>query len=131
MMQIWPGVGVAPVPTLVSVIFKPDGVVMVVPAAWAAAVVAAPAVKPASAVTRASADRARADRKARILLLLGIDRVRTGRLCSLTVCRVHRFFPGRPAVAPSKRPSKLVACRHWFFAPETEPKPDWRQGRKR
>jgi hypothetical protein len=39
MTQIWPGFGVAPVPTVLSVICKPDGVVMVFPAVWAAAMV--------------------------------------------------------------------------------------------
>jgi hypothetical protein len=35
MTQIWPGFGDAPVPTLLSVICSPDGVVMVFPAVWA------------------------------------------------------------------------------------------------
>src|SRR5260370_35483520 len=35
MTQIWPGFGVAPVPTVESVICKPEGVVMVFPAVWA------------------------------------------------------------------------------------------------
>src|ERR1700720_2947128 len=39
MTQIWPGFGVAPVPTVKSIICKPEGVVMVFPAVWAAAMV--------------------------------------------------------------------------------------------
>src|SRR5580704_3824093 len=73
MTQIWPGLGVAPVPTLVSVICKPDAVVMGFPAACAIAVVGEPTTNmPAVAVTRASATRAPARGKARILLLLGL-----------------------------------------------------------
>ena len=45
MTQIWPVLGEAPVPTLVSMIFRPDGVVMVVPAVWAAAGAKRAAVK--------------------------------------------------------------------------------------
>src|ERR1700730_4555182 len=43
MTQIWPGFGVAPVPTVVSIICKPEAVVMVFPAVWAAAMVGTPA----------------------------------------------------------------------------------------
>jgi hypothetical protein len=39
MTQVWPGFGDAPVPTVVSVICKPEGVVMVFPAVWATAMV--------------------------------------------------------------------------------------------
>jgi hypothetical protein len=39
MTQVWPGFGVAPVPTVLSIICKPDAVVMVFPAVWAAAMV--------------------------------------------------------------------------------------------
>src|ERR1700704_4382310 len=39
MTQIWPDLGVAPVPTVLSIICKPDAVVMVFPAVWAAAMV--------------------------------------------------------------------------------------------
>ena len=35
MTQIWPGFGDAPVPTVVSMICKPEAVVMVFPAVWA------------------------------------------------------------------------------------------------
>jgi hypothetical protein len=38
MTQIWPGFGEAPVPTLLSVICKPDAVVMGFPAVWADAI---------------------------------------------------------------------------------------------
>src|SRR3954463_16818974 len=38
MTQIWPVFGVAPVPTLLSVICKPEAVVMVFPEVWAVAV---------------------------------------------------------------------------------------------
>src|ERR1700726_102999 len=39
MTQIWPGFGVAPVPTVESIICRPEAVVMVFPAVWAAAMV--------------------------------------------------------------------------------------------
>src|ERR1700676_3589020 len=39
MTQVWPGFGDAPVPGVVSMICKPEGVVMVFPAVCAAAVV--------------------------------------------------------------------------------------------
>jgi hypothetical protein len=39
MTQVWPGFGDAPVPTVVSVICNPEGVVMVFPAVWATAMV--------------------------------------------------------------------------------------------
>src|ERR1700687_214980 len=39
MTQIWPGFGVAPVPTVLSIICKPEAVVMVFPSVWAAAMV--------------------------------------------------------------------------------------------
>jgi hypothetical protein len=37
MTQVWPVCGVAPVPTWVSMICKPDAVVMGFPAVWAVA----------------------------------------------------------------------------------------------
>src|ERR1700682_5258613 len=37
MTQIWPGLGVAPDPTVLSMICKPEAVVMVFPAVWAEA----------------------------------------------------------------------------------------------
>src|SRR5258705_11577378 len=37
MTQIWPGFGVAPVPTVESIICKPEAVVMVFPVVWAEA----------------------------------------------------------------------------------------------
>ena len=40
MTQIWPDFGEAPVPTLLSMICKPEAVVMGFPAVWADAVVA-------------------------------------------------------------------------------------------
>src|ERR1700682_741733 len=40
MTQIWPGFGDAPVPTVLSMICKPDAVVMGFPAVWADAIVA-------------------------------------------------------------------------------------------
>jgi hypothetical protein len=67
--------GVAPVPTTVSVILRPDGVVTVAPAAWANAVVGAPAaIAPVNAATKLSAAIVPARGKTRILfLLLHID----------------------------------------------------------
>src|ERR1700724_223325 len=81
MTQIWPGAGVAPVPILLSVICKPDCVVMVFPTACAVAEVGAPAAKmPANAIAKAKAVRGLARRNARILLLLGghFDRIAMG-----------------------------------------------------
>src|ERR1700746_1845705 len=64
MTQICPGRGVAPVPTWVSVICRPEAVVMVLPAAWAAACVDAPTANgPANVMATISEER-------RILLLL-------------------------------------------------------------
>jgi hypothetical protein len=40
MTQIWPDFGEAPVPTLLSIICKPEAVVMGFPAVWADAVMA-------------------------------------------------------------------------------------------
>src|SRR6266700_1539068 len=53
MTQIWPGFGVAPVPTVVSMICKPDAVVMVFPAVWADAPDGARRSAPATAMARA------------------------------------------------------------------------------
>src|SRR5260370_5813189 len=79
MTQICPGFGVAPVPTLLWLIFRPDGVVVVAPAAWAIAAVGAMSAKaPASAVATAAAATALANGKARILLLLEINCVIVG-----------------------------------------------------
>src|SRR5215813_470250 len=73
MTQICPGFGVAPVPTLLSVIFRPDGVVVVAPAVWAVAAVGSRAASaPANAVTRPSTATALAGGNMRILLLLGL-----------------------------------------------------------
>jgi hypothetical protein len=44
MTQVWPAFGVAPVPTLMSMIFKPDGVVMTFWAMAGGAAVKAPAM---------------------------------------------------------------------------------------
>src|SRR5580700_1533282 len=77
--------GVAPVPILLSVIFKPDGVVMVVPTACAVAL-------PENPATRARATRALAHGKTRILLLLWIDRVRASRLFISTVHALPLLF---------------------------------------
>src|SRR5260370_23574934 len=74
MTQICPGFGVAPVPTLLWLIFRPDGVVVVAPAAWAIGAVGGMSAKaPASAVATAAAATALANGKARILLLLEIN----------------------------------------------------------
>src|SRR5262249_47793883 len=76
MTQVWPAFGVAPVPALVSSIFKPDAVVVILlPEVCAAAGVVKPAashVAPASATESASVG---ARRKARILVLLRFARV--------------------------------------------------------
>src|ERR1700682_2661715 len=95
MTQIWPGWGVAPVPILLSVIFKPDGVVMVFPTDWAVAVPGAPVNKTtANAMTKASATRALAREKARITVLLGIDRVRASGLFTSTRRALPLLFSG-------------------------------------
>src|SRR5205807_3514117 len=53
MTQIWPGFGVAPVPTVLSMICRPDAVVMVFPAVWADAPDGARRSAPATAMARA------------------------------------------------------------------------------
>src|SRR5712664_971587 len=53
MTQIWPGLGVAPVPTVESIICKPEAVVMVFPAVWAEAPDGARRRKPAMAMAMA------------------------------------------------------------------------------
>src|SRR5258706_8940211 len=54
MTQVWPGLGIAPVPTVLSMICKPEGVVMVFPAVWADAPDGAARRKaPAMAITTA------------------------------------------------------------------------------
>src|SRR5262245_42891160 len=53
MTQVWPGRGLAPVPTWVSMICNPEGVVTVFPT-WAVAVVGVKQT-PVKAATRASA----------------------------------------------------------------------------
>src|SRR4051812_14425169 len=70
MTQIWPGLAVAPVPILVSVICRPEAVVTGFPTSCAEADVDAPAAKAAvRAVTRASAARVNAGMG--ILLMCG------------------------------------------------------------
>ena len=49
MTQVWPGFGEAPVPTLLSMICKPEAVVMGFPAVWADAVLMATGVTTAAA----------------------------------------------------------------------------------
>jgi hypothetical protein len=67
MTQICPGLGVAPVPTWVSVIWRPEDVVMGFPTACAVAVVGAwTANAPANAMTKAKAASGFAREKARI-----------------------------------------------------------------
>ena len=50
MTQVWPDVGEAPVPTLLSMICKPEAVVMGFPAVWADAVLTAAGVATAAAM---------------------------------------------------------------------------------
>jgi hypothetical protein len=50
MTQVWPGAGEAPVPTLLSMICKPEAVVMGFPAVWADAVLMAAGVATADAM---------------------------------------------------------------------------------
>src|ERR1043166_5322124 len=76
MTQVWPFFGVAPVPTWLSVICRPDGAVMGFPAACANAVVGATASTPVAVVARATVSRAARREKARILVLLRVDRMR-------------------------------------------------------
>src|SRR3979409_364260 len=54
MMQIWPGFGEAPVPTVLSMICKPEAVVMDFPAVWAVARVGTHANDAAMAVMASS-----------------------------------------------------------------------------
>src|SRR4051794_25459786 len=92
MTQVWPFFGEAPVPTLPSLICKPDGVVMAFPAACAIAVVGATATTPATEVARASVSRAARREKARILVLLRVDRMR--RVFTLNALGLPSFFLG-------------------------------------
>src|SRR5215813_5172324 len=93
MTQICPGFGVAPVPTLVSVIFRPDGVVTVAPAACAMAAVGLTAARtPASAPAKARAATALANGKARILLLLEIDCVVAGACLAQIYAHSHGYL---------------------------------------
>jgi hypothetical protein len=55
MTQIWPGFGDAPVPTALSVICRPEAVVMVFPLVWAAAMVGTHASDTATMVIAAAA----------------------------------------------------------------------------
>src|ERR1700722_15236849 len=81
MTQVWPAFGLAPVPTLESMICRPDGVVTGFPAPWAIAAVNAASARMPGAVMRASADRVPARRVTRILNS-SLDRVSAGRLFS-------------------------------------------------
>jgi len=49
MTQVWPDFGEAPVPTLLSIICKPEAVVMGFPAVWAEAILMALGVATAAA----------------------------------------------------------------------------------
>src|SRR5260370_22994189 len=53
MTQLWPGLGGAPVPTVESIICKPEAVVMVFPAVWAEAADGARRRTPAMAMAMA------------------------------------------------------------------------------
>src|SRR5216684_2060561 len=84
MTQIWPGFGVAPVPTVVSMICKPEAVVMVFPAVWAEAPDGARRRAPAMAMAMAIGKLR--NWKRRILLaslLTGREVACAGRLCSI------------------------------------------------
>src|SRR6267378_329248 len=68
MTQIWPGFGVAPVPTVESIICKPEAVVMVFPVVWAAAPDGAAKRKtPAAPAATAKAMERLRNRKRRII----------------------------------------------------------------
>src|SRR5437868_7543365 len=68
MTQVWPGFGLAPVPTLLSDICKPEAVVMGFPAVWAVAVwVGASATTPTNNAINENAARVLAGRKLGIL----------------------------------------------------------------
>src|ERR1700722_1344586 len=96
MTQVWPVFGVAPVPTLLSVIFSPEGVVIMAPAAWAFAVVGeALAMAAATAVTKARAAAARTMRAFRdtncMLSLLAVrNGARSGGLTGKSPNHPHR-----------------------------------------
>src|SRR5450631_1548426 len=55
MTQVWPGFGDAPVPTVLSVICRPEAVVMIFPLVWAAAMVETQANDKAMIVIAAAA----------------------------------------------------------------------------
>src|SRR5712671_1476715 len=84
MTQIWPGFGVAPDPSVVSIICKPEAVVMVFPAVWAEAPDGARRRAPAMAMAMAIGKLR--NWKRRILLaslLTGREVACAGRLCSI------------------------------------------------
>src|SRR5882672_5798781 len=103
MTQIWPGCGVAPVPILLSVICKPDAVVIGFPTPWATAVLGAAADMPTNAATRASASRAVACGKARILVLLWDASGERGACVAQPSARSHRFFGSGKRTASRSR----------------------------
>src|SRR5512137_2822909 len=87
MTQIWPGFGDAPVPAVVSIICKPEGVVMVFPAVWAAAMVGTQANGTAAIVIAIAASIGIfADLRRRIGAPSGS---RIGSVSSATSCRSH------------------------------------------
>src|SRR5436309_10871178 len=84
MTQIWPGFGVAPVPTVLSMICKPDAVVMVFPAVWADAPDGARRSTPATAMARAIGKLRNWQRRILLAsLLTGREVACAGRLCSI------------------------------------------------
>ena len=114
MTQVCPVFGVVPVPTLLSSIFKPDAVVvMVLPDFCAAAGVVAPAasrVAPASATESAHIG---ARRKARIVVLPRRSRERAA--CVLSFCP-RRYVPSSSRARVISRRSEA----------ESRPRHDWR-----
>src|ERR1700730_16974548 len=81
MTQVWPGFGEAPVPTVVSIICKPEAVVMGFPAVWAAAMVG---TKANGAATIIIAIAASIGIFACLKRILGTFRLRIGSVSSAT-----------------------------------------------
>src|SRR5580692_12648991 len=121
MTQIWPGFGEAPVPTLLSIICKPEAVVMVFPAVWAAAVVVIDAGMAKTAIEIAASIGIVACGKRRILgyLLYGSDAclAQCHRRCQPANPRKYagqeiparRSHRGRRAIYHAARCSRAVA----------------------
>src|SRR5258708_8991420 len=100
MTQIWPGLGVAPVPTLLSAICSPDAVVMVFAACAFDEVDVPTATMPVNAAARTIAARVRTRGRTCIVIPL-LEFAARGRLF-----RPIAVAPQAPAFTPPSLPSR-------------------------